>query len=64
MYVVFLKDKEMIDACRSLKPMEVMFDKNNLGLSGLISMTNQSLVHFTSFMNTIEPGDEKIRFEM
>ena len=44
--------------------MEVMFDKNNLSLSGLISMTNQAYVHYTAMMNTIEPGDENIRFEM
>lgn len=54
----------MVEACNSLKPMEVMFDKNNLSLSGLISMTNQSFIHYSGLMNTIEPGDENIRFEL
>ena len=64
MYCVFLKDKEIIAACNSLRPMEVMFDKNNLSLSGLISMTNQSILHWTSLLGTVEDDDVNIRFEL
>ena len=63
-YIVFIFTKDLDRATENLRPMEVMFDKNNLSLSGLISMTNQAYVHYTAMMNTIEPGDENIRFEM
>lgn len=64
MYALFLKTKDIVDATESLHPMETMFDKNNLTLSGYISMTTQSFLHYSALMNTIEPGDENIRFEM
>lgn len=61
---MFIFTKDIDKATENLRPMEVMFDKNNLSLSGLISMTNQSFIHYSGLMNTIEPGDENIRFEL
>lgn len=64
MYLVFPKTIDIIDNLWNLHPMETMFSKNSLELSGLISMTNQSFIHWTGFMNTVTEENKNIRFEL
>ena len=63
-YIVFPKTMDIVNHLWNLHPMETMFSKNSLELSGLISMTNQSFIHWTYMMNTITDEDYTLRFEM
>lgn len=64
MYGIFPKTRDIVDKLHNLHPMETVFSKNSLELSGLVSMTGQSFVHWTSFLNTVFDEDKDIRFEL
>lgn len=64
MYGFFPKTRDIVDKLHNLHPMETVFSKNSLELSGLVSMTNQALVHWCSLLNTVDDSDKNIRFEL
>lgn len=64
MWGIFPKTRDVVDYLHNLHPSETIFSKNSLELSGLVSMTNQSFVHYSAFMNTISEEDKNIRFEL
>lgn len=64
LYIIFLKERGMLRQMDNLHPRETIFSKNSLELSGLVSMTNQSFVHLTCWLNTVTEEDYNIRFEL
>lgn len=64
MYLIFIKEMGMVARFMNLHPMETMFSKNTLEVSSMVSMTNQSFVHWNGFLATARDVPETTRFEL
>lgn len=64
LYLVFIKEMGMVPHLEALHPMMNILSKSDLAVNDLITTTNQSLVHWNSFLNTQHKVPQSVRFEM
>lgn len=61
---IFIKEMSMVEALSNLHPMETMLSKNSLEVSTTVSITNQSLVHWNSFLSSAFEVPESLEFNL